>query len=49
MGPQKIGKDNTLVDIIRVFQIHPAYFAIEFELEREDQFYQSLEGQDIEP
>ncbi len=48
-GPQKIQKDNTLVDIIQIFQIHPAYFAQELGLEREDQFYITLEELDIAP
>ena len=48
-GPGKIGKDNSLVDIIQVFQIHPAYFAQELGLETEDQFYMTLEDLGVEP
>lgn len=48
-GPQKIREDNSLVDIIQVFQIHPSYFAQEFNLENDEQFYMSFSELGIDP
>jgi ferredoxin len=41
-GPQRIKDDNTLMEVIQIYQIHPAYFAQEFNLDKEEQFYSPL-------
>ena len=48
-GPRRIGEDNTLVDVVQIFQIHPAYFSQELGVDREEQFYQSLKELNIDP
>ncbi len=48
-GPQRIKGDNTLADIVQIYQIHPAYFAQELNLDREDQFYLTLDGLGVDP
>ncbi|MDC7232705.1 MAG: 4Fe-4S binding protein [Spirochaetales bacterium] len=48
-GPHKIKADNTLVDIVQVFQINPSYFVQEYALEKEEQFYMTLEELQIDP
>jgi polyferredoxin len=48
-GPQKIREDNSLVDIIQVFQIHPSFFVEKFNLENDEQFYQPLSELGIDP
>ncbi len=48
-GPQRIKGDNTLVDIIQVYKIHPTYFVNEFNLTLEEEFYKTLNELNIEP
>jgi len=48
-GPQRINDTTSLWDVVQVFQIHPAYFAGELGLEREEQFYLPLSELGIEP
>ena len=47
-GPQRIGKDNTPVELVSIYQIHPNYFAETLGLETEDQFYMTLEELDVD-
>ncbi|RDG29760.1 4Fe-4S binding protein [Oceanispirochaeta sp. M1] len=48
-GPQKIREDNSLVDIIQVYQIHPSYFVQELNIENDEQFYMSFSEIGIDP
>ncbi len=48
-GPGRIGGDNTPLDIVQVFKIHPAYFVQTYGLETEEQFYRTLEELEINP
>lgn len=48
-GPQRLKSDNTLYEVVQVYQIHPNYFANEFALTEEDQFYLTLKELDIDP
>ena len=47
-GPDRIKGDNTPLDIVQVFNIHPAYFVQTYGLETEEQFYQTLEELEID-
>lgn len=48
-GPHKIKKDNTLLEIVKVYRIHPSYFAQEFNLEQEEDFFKHLDELSINP
>ena len=47
-GPQRIGADNTLAEIVSIYQIHPNYFVETLGIEREEQFYMTLEELDVD-
>lgn len=48
-GPQRIKGDNTLAQIIQVYQIHPNYFIEEFDITTNEEFYMTLDELSIEP
>jgi len=47
-GPHKIEKDNQMVDIVQIYQIHPTYLAQQFNFESDDDFYKTLEEMEID-
>ncbi len=42
-GPQRIKGDNTLAEVVQIYQIHPAYFAQELYLDSEEQYFMTLD------
>ena len=48
-GPQRIGGDNTLAEIVQIYRINPAFFAQELGITEEEVFYQTLSEAGIEP
>ncbi|MBI9097919.1 MAG: 4Fe-4S binding protein [Spirochaetaceae bacterium] len=47
-GPEKIHRDNQMIHIVQIFQIHPLYLKEQFKLESEDDYYKSFEELGIE-
>lgn len=48
-GPGRIGSDNTMMDIIQIYRINPAYLGEQFGLSGEDDFLKTLKELGIDP
>jgi len=48
-GPQRIGEDNTLYEVVQIYRIPPDLLAAEFGLADSDQFYVPLSEAGIDP